>query len=392
MKTLYQLIKREINKIITDSNLLILILVAPIAYPLLYGAIYINKFEESIPIIYLDEDKSGLSRALLREIDALQNVDLICNINSSTEFEEALASEKCQGIIYIPKNFEKDLKYGKQTRLQLMLPAGRLLVLSDVGLPINQIATGFGAKINGSVNLKKGIPVKQNIGYAQPISINFQYLNNAYLSYGDLILPAIIVIILSQIIVISAAESQAKEWSLNQYLDQFSISDNILKITFSKIITYFTIFLLFSIISILVIAPLYNILFFNKIIEFLIISTFGILSSLSFGLFLGTFFKQKLSVFLVLGFTTYPLFMLSGYAWPQQQIPTILQWFSYIFPLTSYLRSIMEITQIQNELSKSFGFILLSFIQFLIYSILYIIRIKIIKCRYNTATVLSQSV
>jgi len=381
MKTLFLLIKREINKILKDSNLLMIILVAPIAYPLLYGAIYIEKFEESIPIMYLDEDKSVLSRSLLREIDALQNVEIIDKIINKNEFKTVLATEKCQGIIIIPRNFEKDLKYGKQTRLQLLLSAGRLLVLSDAGLPINQIASSFGAKINASVNMKKGIPVKQNIGYAQPISINFHYLNNSYLGYGDLILPAILVIILSQIIVISTAESQAKEWNLNQYADQFSETKNLLIITLSKVITYLTIFFLFSIISILVIAPIYQIIFFNKILEFLLLSILGILSSISFGLFLGTFFKQKISVFIVLGFTTYPMFMLSGYAWPQQQLPEIMKWISYTFPLTSYLRSIMEITQIQNDIQNSLPTIFLSIIQFLVFSLLYYFRINWYKTK-----------
>lgn len=376
MKTLFLLIKREINKIFKDVNLLMIFLVAPVAYPLLYGAIYINKFEESIPVMVLDEDKSGLSRSLLREIDALQNVEIIGSVINDNEIKEVLADEKCQGVIIIPDNFEKDLKYGKQTRLQLMLSAGRLLVLSDAGLPINQIASSFGAKINGSVNLKKGIPVKQNIGYAQPISISFNYLNNNYLGYGDLILPAILVIILSQIIVLGTAASQAKEWNLNQYAEQFSLTKNLFSITLSKIFTYLSIFFLFSIITIMVIAPIYQINFFGNIIEFLVISILGILSSLSFGLFLGTFFKHRISVFTILGFTTYPLFMISGYAWPQQQLPEIINLISLIFPLTSYLRAIMEITQIQNEIYNSLPVLFLSFIQFIIYSTLYILRLK----------------
>ncbi|MCX8055448.1 MAG: ABC transporter permease [Ignavibacteria bacterium] len=381
MKELLSIIKREIRKVFLDRNLALIFFVAPIAYPLLYGAIYLHKAEENVPIAVLDRDNTNLSRSLVREIDAHQNIAITQILHSEDEILREMAKENIHGAIIIPLNFSENLKYGRKTSVQLLINPGRLLVLSDIGMPISQIVTTYGAKVTASALMKKGTPVLQEIGYAQPVKINFQYLFNPYLTYGDLILPGLLIIIISQIVLIGVAASQAKEWGMNKWRDQFLISRNISLITTGKLISYLLIFIVYVLIYFILLAPFYHISYNSTLVNKIIIAAFGVAASASFGLFVGTFFKHRITVFLILGFTSYPFFMLSGFAWPQNQLLEVIKYISYGFPLVPFLQAIMKVTQMQSPIYFAKNELLIMTIQTIFYCTLFYFRLLKIKKR-----------
>ncbi len=108
MKEIFEIILRELRKVFLDRNLALIFFVAPIAYPLLYGAIYLHKAEENVPIGVLDRDNSALSRSLIREIDAHQNIAITQNLYSEAALMQLLAEESIQGAIEIPKDFSEN--------------------------------------------------------------------------------------------------------------------------------------------------------------------------------------------------------------------------------------------------------------------------------------------
>ena len=189
------------------------------------------------------------------------------------------------------------------------------------------------------------------------------------------------IIILSQITFIAVAASQAKEWGLDKWRDQFLLSENVLKITLGKLIAYLELFMVYAIITFMILSPFYNVNYYGSILDKLIIAFFGIAASAAFGLFVGTFFKHRITVFLILGFTSYPFFMLSGFAWPQGQLLELVKISSYLLPLVPFLQAIIKVTQMQNSLYYASLDIVIMILQTIIYSTLFYLRITKIKRR-----------
>jgi ABC-2 type transport system permease protein len=366
---------REFLKIMKDRNLYMILLLAPISYPILYGAIYIDKIETKVPIAVRDDDNSSLSRTLTRNIDAHQNIKIVETVYDDSRINEGLANEDFQGMLYIPKGFAKNLKQGKKTNINLIMSPARLLVLSDIGFPVSQIALYFGATVSGSAMMNQGMPVLQNLRYVQPINIDFQYLLNPYLSYGDMILPGLMTIIISQIVLIGSAASSAKEWSLNKWHDLFDVSYNSFSIIVGKLSLYTFMFMMYGFYIVGVLSPFYEIHFFSLTSSFLITAILGIAASATFGTFIGTYFKHRITVFVVLGFSSYPFFMLSGYAWPSQQFMPIVKYLSNIFPLTPFMQTMYSTSQLGNSLSYCTDFIILMIGQITVYSIFFYLRL-----------------
>lgn len=387
ISNIFYFAKRELFKIFKDSNLLMVFLVAPLAYPAIYGSLYINKCEEKVPIAVCDMDNSSESRGLLRDIDALQNIDIIYNAGSSLEMEELLNNSKVQGALLIPKDFSKKLKRGETNWLPLKVNPGRLIVLGDVGLPISQAANSYGAKIAKEVLQNRGVPAISNIDFYAPVNFTFNTMFNPFVAYGEMMLPAIMAIVLSQLTFVGTAASQAKEHS-GGWKDMLSSKKHPFanfSIGIGKLIAISAIFTLFSIVLKYTLIPLYQIHLETSNSNLFIIAIVGVIASAAFGLFIGTFFKYKITTFVVLGFTSYPFFMSAGYAWPIEQLPDSVKIISQALPTTNFLQALFKTSQMELPLSYSYNNLIILGVLTLLYLVLFQIRLIFIKRKIEKA-------
>ncbi len=379
----FKIISREFRKVIKDRNLVLIFIAAPLLYPLFYGTIYMKKAETEIPVALMDCDNSSLSRSLARTLDAHQNIDISMILVDESEIENVLALNKATNVVYIPKGFEECLKKGIQTNVILYLNPARLLVLSDVGIPASQLITAFGAKVTANVLAVKGVPVFQDSNYAQPLKFDFSYLHNPYLTYGDMILLPLMIIIISQLILIGVTAATAKEYSMEGWKDTFRVSGGILTNFAGRFIFYLLLFAVFSILLKFTVADFLNISISGSDWDSLIVFLLGIIANTSFGLFLGTFFRHRVAVFITLGFTSYPFFLMSGFAWPARQIPDIVKYLSVLFPSTPFLKAGFDIIETGASLTAGTVQLLNFTILIIAYSLGFILRMKAIKNRFN---------
>lgn len=378
-KDIYNLALREKRKVFGDINLALMFLIAPIIYPFLYGFFYLNKVEEKVPTAYIDYDNSMLSRQLIREIGGCQNINITHKINNYSEIEYELMYNKCEAVVVIPQDFSLNIKRGKSTNVNMILPAGRLLVLSDIGLPMYYASATYGSKIAASFAAKKGSPIFTNPSVAQPIKFNMQFLNNPYLTYGDMFLPALSVIILSQILFIGGAAAQAKEYGINKRLEILKSTNHYSTVIFADIIFYMGIFTFVSLVLAGVLSPIYKINILYNYFDLYLVSIIGMSAALIFGMFIGTFFKHRITVFVILAFTSYPFFLMTGYAWPWDQLPTAIQYLSRLIPMTPFAQSYQIISQFGNNISYAAIPVINSLALIVFYSLLYIIRMNYLK-------------
>ena len=80
--------------------------------------------------------------------------------------------------------------------------------------------------------------------------------------------------------------------------------------------------------------------------------------------------KKKTAVLQFFAFTSLPFFLASGYSWPKDAIPVLINWLMYLIPSTSYLNSYVNITQkgqsLEGNLMTLILLLLLSVVYFLI--------------------------
>ena len=114
-----KIVKRELDIISKDFDLIVMLLLAPVFYSLLYASFYINKTETKVPVAVVDFDNSTTSNQFINDLNLHQLIDVKERLNNPADIKDRLFSEQVQGAIIIPEKLESCLKSREGTIIKL---------------------------------------------------------------------------------------------------------------------------------------------------------------------------------------------------------------------------------------------------------------------------------
>lgn len=91
-----------------------LLWILPLAIFFLISSIFSQGVLFDLPVGYVDQDKSALSRNIIRDLNAGAHAELVNYDDSLNNAGKALAKADIYGLLYIPPNFEADVLAGRQ--------------------------------------------------------------------------------------------------------------------------------------------------------------------------------------------------------------------------------------------------------------------------------------
>lgn len=345
---------REIKILLSDRNLIVIALIAPIFYSIFYGTLYINKGEENVAVVIYDEDRTELSSELKEMFASNRMIKIEKIANSFTEARSEIESLNSNAIIYIPKNFENDIKIKKGSKIKIYLNTTKFLVSNDLNKAINEITQYFNKTIKENYFFEKGLSTKQTEIAIEPIKVDIRSLYNTTETYGDFLIPAIMILILHQALLIALSESYAKERENKTFMNLLNESEfNYTSIILGKSFIYFILFLAYSFFFFIVNYYLFKINIIGNwflIFVFLVVFLFSVISLASF---VGSFFKRKIIALQVLAFSSYPFFLITGYSWPKFALPLPLKLIAELIPLTPFINAFTRITQMGADFTHT---------------------------------------
>ena len=112
---------------------------------------------------------------------------------------------------------------------------------------------------------------------------------------------------------------------------------NISKIIVGKSLLYFMVFMVFGLFFTVINFSVFDIQIRGSYWSLGIIGALFIMSIITMGFLIGSFFKTKLLAFQVLVFSSYLFFLVTGYSMPYQALPKAVQWFSDMLPTSCLL-------------------------------------------------------
>ncbi len=347
LKQLKILFLEEVKVVVSDHSILLTIIVAPLLYAFFLGSIYIYKDETKVKFGVVDMDRTASSRSIIRALNSTQKIDVI---NEGPNFNLAVAKTNnfdINGFILIPNGFEKGLKKLKGADLPIYLNTTKFLPSNDVNKAISKTLLMAGAGIRLKYfQAKKGMTREQAVTQVMPLTPNTQLLYNPTSNYGDFLLPGLFLLILHQTLLIGFGESIAlsrkkkkfKKWIKNS-------GGNIFVMINGKMLYYLFLFTSVAVFFFEVVFPIFGIGLHGSRLVISLLTFFFLLSAIYYTIFLASFFKTQSGLMEVFAFTTYPIFLISGFSWPQSSLPTLFQWLGDFVPLTPYYNSVIRVTQ-----------------------------------------------
>lgn len=347
-KILLSIIKKEFRHILRDSQTLVIIILMPILMLFLYGYAITLEMQQ-IETVIIDHSKSPESRQLIERIVSTDFFKVTGVDIPQKDFEDIFYKRQARCIFVIPENFSRSLQSEFSTPLQLLIDATDPNAANYINNYLTQINTQFS--------------FSRNKGFIGSFQVEPRLLYNPDLKSTYFFVPGLIAIILLLICALLTSIAIVREKEVGT-MEQILVSPvRPFQIIAGKVIPYIV---LGFFDSILVLTVAY--FWFAVPIEGSLIFLGGslilyILTGLSFGLLISTITKsQQIAMMAVLLATILPTIMLSGFIFPVNSMPEILQYLSLVVPATHFLeiiRGIMLKGIGLAELLKQTGYLIL---------------------------------
>jgi ABC-2 type transport system permease protein len=378
IKTMFRSIKtlflREIRLVVKEHSLLLTLLGAPLLYAFMYGSIYINKVETQVPLALVDLDQSSLSRTLIKEISSDPMVKVMPSF-SLEQAQEMMKTGSVAGYFFIDKNFEKNLLSLKQSDVTLAVNASKFLPASDLTAHLTTICLTVGGGVRKTYFNKQGMNDSQALANTNAIHLDYRPLFNEKTGYGNFLLPGLMAVILQQTLLIGLCVSMSLERQGRKLFELKKLSLNSSSnLLVGKGIFYFLVYIVFSQFFVTVIFSVFDMPFRGSFweVNFLMAVFFVCLIPMAF--LIGSFFKNTLLIVQLMGFSSYPIFLITGYSMPFQNLPIAIQWLSNLLPTTPFLRIYTLLVQggasLTDQLPNLFHLVGLG----VFYTLLFIVR------------------
>ena len=353
MNSVFYICQKELKAVFKDQGVLIFFLLVPLAYPLLYAFIYTGEVVREVPAAVVDMNKSTLSREFIRKVDATPDVKIQSHCADMEEAKLLLKESKVYGVIYIPESFSSDINKGIQTQVTLYCDMSGMLYYKA----ILTASTEVSLKMNKAIKVKcaGNTTDRQDEISATPITYEAVNLFNPQAGYASFLLPAVLILIIQQTLLLGVGLSAGTARENNRFRDLVPLSrqyQGTLRIVLGKSSAYFIIYAIVSAYILCVVPKIFSLV---QIAQAGTLAAFilpYVLSCIFFAMTCSIFIHHREACMMIYVFTSVPLLFISGVSWPGSAIPAFWRVISWMFPSTFGINGYIAINSMGATLDQ----------------------------------------
>lgn len=195
-------VRNEYGSIFTDAGVILVLVLALLIYSTLYSLAYGTQVLRNVPIGVIDMSNTSTSRQLINTFNAGPNVYVAYEPGDMDEAKHLFYDREIYGVVYIPSDYEEKLLGGQQAVVSLYVDASYFLMYRQA---FQELVSGIGttgAMVEFQRLIAKGANIPQATATTQPVIYQSHNLFNPYLGYGSFVMPAIIMVIIQQTMLI----------------------------------------------------------------------------------------------------------------------------------------------------------------------------------------------
>ena len=328
--------RRELKQVVKDEGVLIFFIVVPIAYPLLYSWIYNNETVHEVPVCVVDMSNTGLSREFVHKCDASPDIRVAYFAQDLDEGKSLVSRQLVKGVYFIPPDFETNILRMKQSIVSVYCDMSLMLTYKAIYQTSMMVSMEMGKQIQTEMS---GLHTSREEAIsARPLDYADVPIFNPQGGYGSFILPAVLMLILQQTLVLGIGLSAGTAREENPLKALVPVGDkryeSSFAIVFGKAMVYF---MIYAVMGAWLTAAVPRLFHFPQLATWQSLLTIMlpyVLACIFFGMVVSCLVKYRENVMLIMVFASVPMLFLTGVSWPQSNIPSWLQGVSWLFPST----------------------------------------------------------
>ncbi len=297
----------------------------PLLMTLLFGY-GINHDVRDLRAVVVDEANTSASRALVAGLAASQVIRIVGRAGSPSGLEEMIASARISVGIHIPPDFEERVAHRDPPFVQILADDSDPVVLSAVrGLNGLVIAPDRNGPLVGSS--------------AQPASaVAIRPLYNPERRTAVFIVPGLCGVILTLTMVLFTSIAVVRERERGNLELLITTPVGVLELMTGKLIPYIFIGYLQITLILFLGVVLFDVPVRGELFDFYAGAGAFVISILTLGLLISTTAETQFQAFQMTFMSFLPQMLLSGFMFPFEGMPRVIQYLGEVFPLTHILR------------------------------------------------------
>ncbi len=334
---IYAIAKKEFRQLKRDKRLMFVIFFFPVMLLIMFG--YAVNFDvKHVKIAIYDQDRSSLSRDFINSLLQSEYFELVEMIDSEREINKYLDDKLAQCVIVIPNNLSEQIYSNREVKIQYLIDGVDGNTANIITNYANLATLSFSQKFSSEILEVKGIK-----NY-QPVKFDPQFWFNPELKTSKFLVPGLIAMILIVTAVISVALSLVKEKERGT-IEQINVSPlSSLELILGKSLPFVLLALVNAGIILIASYFLFGSEVKGSLLLLFLTTLIFLIASTSIGIFISVVSDSQQVAFTLATFISLlPSLILSGFIFPIDSMPEIIQIITNVTPVKFFLKILRAI-------------------------------------------------
>jgi ABC-2 type transport system permease protein len=329
---LLSLIRKEFIQIWRDPRTLMLVIAIPVMQLLLIGYAATTDVR-NIPLAVYDQDRGPATRALLDAFRAADYFNLAYDVDSEEALRQLIDAGDAKAGMIIPPDYSTTLRGDGSASIVFVLDGSDPTIASTSLSAAQLIGREHATEVLSSRLARQGQSAMTDL----PLEVHTQVWYNPDMVSAHFMVPGVIGSILYALTSILTATAVVRERERGTIEQLIVTPIRPWELVLGKLLPYVMLAIINTLEVLALGAFLFKVPVRGELSVILLLSGLFLLSGLGIGLFVSTIANTQQEAMLSAFMTFLPSIFLSGFFFPLEAMPQVLQWISHLFPLRYYL-------------------------------------------------------
>lgn len=358
-------------KTISGNFAIVLVLIGGIfMYGLLYNYMYAPDLVRNVPVVVVDDSKTGLSREYIRLLNATPQVDVVATGEDYVQAQELMKMDQVAGILYLPYDFSERVSRGDESIFIMYETTSAFLYY----LAMQEASATSMLALNDRYRPEMLIFISTQdagkLAFAQPINVTGTALYNYTEGYGSYLIPAVLIVIMFQtlLMVIGMVSGDERQFhTLQAYPASFGQA---MRLVAGKTFVYILLYAVFSLFLLGLIPVIFDLPNIGNPWNIIMLLIPFLLATSFFGLSASLFFTDSDAPLLMIAFFSVGLIFLSGVSYPLELMPWYWKMMHYLIPAAPATMAYVQLNSMGASMAEIHSEYVTLWIQSAVYFVL----------------------
>jgi ABC-2 type transport system permease protein len=332
------MMRKEVIQIRRDPRSLLIVFLMPVIQLLIYGYA-VNLDVERVPLCVYDREGTQFSQDLLKHFQATGYFHIVRASDSYNDVVHDIDHGVCSVAVIVPPQFSETIRSGGQAQVQALLDASDSNT-AMVGMGYAQaIVQGYSSEVQLGWQQRAGLAAG-----AAPVSFQARTWFNEDLESMANLVPGVVALVMAVVGAFLTSLTIAREWERGTMEQLISTPVGKLEIQIGKLIPYFALGMIDTVVCAGMSVWWFHVSFRGRWSVLFGSSAMFLIVVLSLGYYISVTAKSQVGANQMAMLATFlPTFLLSGFVFPIDQMPIIVQWITRILPARYYVSIVRNV-------------------------------------------------